>query len=798
MKVLKFGGSSLAKGQSLQSVLEIIEKENQNDSIAIVVSARGKATDQLIELYELASSAQEYKEQLNHFWEDQYLIGIDTSLIKTELQELLEAIALLKINNLLLRDKVLAFGEVLSAQSIVQLLKRLSIKAVFKDARELIKITEVSADLDIDLPVSKKLTQEFFNELGKGEVAVITGFLASDEFGNTITLGRNGSNYTASLVASFIQASEVQNWTDVSGIYSASPQWVKNAKHIPHLSYKEANELANFGVNVLHAKTILPLVEESIPLRIFNTRFPENGGTLIDEEGSGKGIKAVSTIQDVALVSIAGRGLLGKVGIDARIFSVLSKNNIGVRLISQASSERGIGFIIDKECSAFALLVLKEEFKRELQSNDISSITSNEDMAIIAIVGRHNYALEKAIHGLRRNKIWMHLISNSISGEHISLVINNRELKKAVNVVHNHVFGAIKIVNLFAFGKGTVGGKLIDQIINTPQEKVDRRKLQINVVGIADSQKIIFNEEGFSKDWRLKLQTSSTKTDITEIIKQLKESALENIVIADNTASIELTKCYPDLIKAGFDLVASNKKANSISYPFYQELRSELNRRGRLFFYETNVGAGLPLIDTLKNLYNSSDEVKRIRGVFSGSLSYVFNNYSVQEIPFFEVLEKARTNGLTEPDPREDLGGADVARKLIILAREVGLTSEFDEVEIENLIPEELRSIEEYSEFEKQEAFLNSHFSKLKSQLKENEVLRYVGDLDVEKAKLQVSLVKTEINSPLGNIKNADSLFEIYTEGYGEQPIIIQGAGAGAEVTAGGVYSDLLRIGSLS
>ncbi|MCC9135113.1 bifunctional aspartate kinase/homoserine dehydrogenase I [Pontibacter silvestris] len=797
MKVLKFGGKSLGNGEPIRNVIDIIKKEVSTDAIAIVVSARGQSTDLLLSLYSKAIAGDEFEQDLKEFINFQYIenISLDLEAYHDELRNLLQALRLIGVGNDRSRDRVLAYGEILSALTVVEILKNEGVEALFVDARQLLNASFSFNDVAVDFSKSEEKTKAFFSSLKAHQVPVITGFIASDSNGKTITLGRNGSNYTATLIASFIQASEVQNWTDIDGVYTASPKYVKNAQKIPHLSYREANELANFGARILHGKTILPLVESCIPLKIFSSFTPGREGTLIDEKSSGKGIKAVSTIEDVSLVSIEGRGLLGRVGIDARIFSALSSKNISVRLISQASSERGIGFVINKEDAVITETVLNTEFREELEHRDISRIQINNDMAIIAIVGRHNYSLEKAIYGLRRNKIWMYLISNSINGEHISLVVDKKSLKKAVNVVHNQVFGAIKTLHLFAFGKGNVGGKLLDQLIETGDDVVKRRNLKINIVGVADSKKAIFDEDGLNKNWREKLAASSESNNFNAIISRLKESGLENIVIADNTSSQELTEHYPEIVNSGFDIVASNKKANSIAYSFYENLRNDLKRRGKLFYYETNVGAGLPLIDTIKHLHNSSDKIERIRGVFSGSLSYIFNNYSVEDKSFSTVLTEARDKGFTEPDPREDLSGLDVARKLIILAREVGLRTELEEVSVESLVPESLAAIKDYSEFISNKEALDAYFADIKSKLQDDEVLRYVGDLEVDENKLTVSLVKASKNSPLGNIRNADSIFEIYTESYGTQPIIIQGAGAGAEVTARGVYSDLLRIG---
>lgn len=389
----------------------------------------------------------------------------------------------------------------------------------------------------------------------------------------------------------------------------------------------------------------------------------------------------------------------------------------------------------------------------------------------------------------------MYLINNSINGEHISLVVSNNDLKKAANVVHNQVFGAVKTLNIIAFGKGTVGGTFIDQVIGTKEDIIKQRNLKLSVVGIADSKHFLFKPEGMDASWRADLQKSKSKSDVTEIIKTIGASSLENIVLVDNTASGELVLHYPEFVKNGFDLIASNKVANSVSFEFYHELRQLLTRRGRTFLYETNVGAGLPLIDTLKLLHLSGEHIRKIRGVFSGSLSYIFNNYSKREKPFSEVLLEAKSMGLTEPDPREDLSGNDVARKLLILAREIGEQVEMDDVAVQNLIPEKLREIAEWSEFERHLEEVNEHYRKLLDKLPAGKVLRYVGELETGKT-LKVSLIEADQSSPLGNISGSDSIFEIYTEAYGDRPIVIQGAGAGAEVTARGVYSDLLRIGS--
>ena len=796
MKILKFGGKSLAPGTALEHAVQIIAEATLKDRIFVVVSAIADSTDRLQEIYDIASSRYAYESHVADFWKLQRSAGPQVNFEDLE-KELEATVAYLHVGNksLEIQDQLLSIGERASARIVSNLLNNTSINSKYIDAREIIKVKPNGSYNTVNGNRSAQLTSNFFKDIEDTVVPVITGFIASTEDDKTVTLGRNGTNLTATLVANYLNAEEVQNWTDIDGIYSANPKYVSNASKIDVLSFKEAHELANFGANVLHPKTINPLIEKEIPLKILNSFDPEKSGTIINKEGAGHGIKAVSVIENLALITIEGKGLNGKIGIDYRIFKILDALDISVRLISQASSERGIGFVIDKEEAGKAVQALEEEFEYDIKNDIISSITANVDTSIIAIVGRHNYALEKAIHGLRRNKIWLYLISNSISGEHISLVVNNKNLKKAVNVVYNQVFGVIKTINLFALGKGTVGTSFINQILHTSEEVSIRRGLKINVIGIADSKKYLFDVHGVKKDWRTLLHDSPNATDIQQIIHVLKESGLENIVIADNTASQEITDAYKDILEAGFDLVVSNKKANSGPYSYYEEIRNTLKKKSRFFFYETNVGAGLPIIDTLKHLYDSVDRVTKIRGVFSGSLSYIFNHFSERKDSFYDILLEARDKGFTEPDPREDLNGLDVARKLIILAREIGYRVELGDIKLENLIPESIRDITALDDFLSKKEEINEHYARLKEELNEDEVLRYIGELNTDTLSLKVELQKFKKESPLGGIKNADAIFEIFTEGYGAQPIIVQGAGAGGEVTARGVYTDILKVG---
>ena len=795
MKVLKFGGKSLSNGSSLESSIEIIKKVS-NENIALVVSARGDATSQLEQLLISASSGVPYKKEIEVLFDYQEKEGrLTFDARKEELTSILQGVELLGEYSLRLKAKVLAFGELLSAFKISELLNEKRVISRVIDTRNIFQTDSDYENALLDQEVTEKLTLDLFSDWDWNIVPILTGFIASDSKGDTTTFGRNGTNYTATILANILNAEEVQNWTNVDGIYTANPKFVPEAMVISRLKFREANELANFGVNVLHAKTIVPLIEKNIPIRILNSDNPNGVGTIIDKDGAGSGIKAVSVIEDVSLVSISGNGLLGKVGIDARIFRVLSEQDISVRNISQASSERGIGFIVGKSEGKKAKIILEKEFSYELKKQDISKITVNQEVAILSIIGRHNYSLEKAIAGLRKNGIWLYLINNSINGEHISLVVSDKNLNKAVNVVHSQVFGVKKRLNVLAFGKGTVGKAFINQLLKNQSQIEERRNISINIIAIIDSKRVLFDSKGIGSDWETEIQNQDNGNDVAELIANINNYGLENVVAIDNTASEDFVLKYPILVDNGIDVIASNKIGNTISYDFYKNLRISLKKKGKEFLYEANVGAGLPLIDTIKQLHHSGDQIKRIRGVFSGSLSYIFNNYSIGDDSFSQVLEEAVGEGYTEPDPREDLSGNDVGRKLLILARELDFAKEFSDVAIQSLIPTKLQSDLSVAAFLQEKEILNNHFAKIKNDLKPGQVLRYIGDLSAD-GELKVELIATEKQTSLGNISGSDSIFEIYTEAYGDNPIVIQGAGAGAEVTARGVYSDLLRIGA--
>ena len=800
MKVLKFGGKSLANGKGIENALEIIKsKYHKKENFTVVVSARGNTTNDLETILEKAVVKKEYKSDFEKFklYQQKPNPKVDFSAEFEKLESIFEGVFLLGDYSKKIRDEVLAQGELLSVKLLSSLLVKDGVLANNIDARNLIITDENFGNAQPISNISKENVISHFKQK-KDFLNIVTGFISSNEKGETTTLGRNGSNFTAALLANYLDAEELQNYTHVNGIFTANPDLVVDAKKIAQLSFSEANELANFGANILHAKTIIPLLEKNINLRILNTFNRSDKGTLITSDSSVKGIKTISTKDNVSLLNFEGRGLLGKVGVDARIFKALGDKNVNVSIISQGSSERGIGLIIDSNDTEQAIKSLKKEFENDFYSQDVNRISAVDNVSVISIIGQDLSEFHHPYNALIKNQIVPILFNNTITGKNVSLVVKKEELHKAVNVIHGQVFGVTKKINIAVFGKGLVGGTLINQIITNTQSVLERRKLQLNVFAVANSKKVLLSKSGVSNTWEQDLYEKGIDNfSITDIIDFAKENHFENLIAVDNTASKSFINNYIPLIESGFDLVSCNKIANTLSFDFYKEVRVKLKEHKKQYLYETNVGAGLPLIDTIRLLHESGENITKIKGVFSGSLSYLFNTFSDQNSTFSSVLNKAIDKGFTEPDPREDLGGNDVARKLLILARELDLENELDEVKVKNLIPEDLR-LGSAKDFINNLEVLNDEYQTLKENQKPNHVLRYIGelsgDLSKEKGNLEVKLVSIPKETPLGSLQGSDVIFEIYTQSYGTQPIVVQGAGAGASVTARGVFGDILRL----
>lgn len=798
MKILKFGGKSLANGNGIAKVLNIISQKNE--PIVIVVSARGNATDNLIKIVESILDKQDYIKYFEQFKNEQQ--GDSTVNLEDEfnqLSELFKGIKILKECSSKTMDKVLSFGEIISSKWLSYELKSIDIKAIAIDSGDFFITDDNYGKASINHAISNKNTKEFFKNHDFNIIPIVTGFIAKSVSGERTTFGRNGSNYSATILANYLDAELVESYTHVDGIFSADPNQIKEAKKISELSYTEAAELAQFGANILHAKTIEPLIEKSIPLKILNTFGDENQtGTLISNQPKNDKVRAISALTDKALIRFEGKGLLGKVGVDARIFSTLQKANISVGMISQGSSERAIGVVIEQVFANKAVDELKKEFKDDLNSGDVDQIVADTELSILAIIGLNLNNFDKAYKALLSNKIKPILFNNTINGNTICILLKTKQLNKATHVIHGELFERPKRMHLAVIGHGTVGKEFINQVVNERSQIIKRKNIDLRIFAVSNSTQTIFNKNGICENWE-ELKSKEEKNNFTsdKIINFAKEHWLENLILVDNTSSKEIALSYEKFIENGFDIVSSNKIANTLSLDNYRSIRSSLNKHKKRYYYETNVGAGLPLIDTIRLLHLSGENIIKISGVFSGSLSFIFNQFSSVNLPFDKIVQEAVKKGYTEPDPREDLNGNDVARKLLILARELDFESEIADVEVQNLIPKELRDVSK-NEFFERLTEMNDIYAKIKADCPENNVLRYVGDLvwDMEKnsGNLEVKLKNFPKNSPLGQIKGADSIFEIYTDSYGNRPLVIQGAGAGAKVTARGVFGDVLKL----
>ena len=810
MQVLKFGGSSVANAENINKVVEIIKNKKADTKTVVVVSALGGITDLLLKTAALAEANDEsYKTILKeiedkHLGTVQELIPVQQqssvlSLVKkicNEAEDICNGIFLLRELSAHTKDRIVSYGELLSSQIIAAKLNADSLVAEWKDAREIIVTDSNYGIATVDFTATDKKTAAFFNA-SASSLFIVPGFIAADKNNVTTTLGRGGSDYTAAILAAALDAAVLEIWTDVSGMMTADPRLVNNIKHIPQISYQEAMELSHFGAKVIYPPTIQPVMKKGIPVWIKNTFAPEELGTVIKNEATATGtsIQGISSINSIVLLSLEGSGMVGIPGFSKRLFEALANASVNVILITQGSSEHSICVGIDDYTSAKAKEVVDAAFAYEIETGKVDPIIIEKQLSIVAIVGdnmkNHSGISGKMFSALGRNGVSIRAIAQGSSERNISAVISTADVKKAINVLHEEFFETTyKQVNLFIAGLGNVGQKFLDQLLQQKQFLLEKLRIQIRVVGIANSKKMYFNEEGVDiSNWKEEIENGEPM-NLANFISIIQAKNLRNSVFTDITANEELATVYGDLLQKSISVVACNKVAASSPYVYYKKLKDLANEFNSQFLFETNVGAGLPIIGTLKDLLHSGDKINRIQAVLSGTLNFVFNNYD-GTTSFASVVKQAQDEGYTEPDPRLDLSGKDVMRKIMILARESGEQMEMEDISNNSFMPESCMtgSVEDfYAAMEKEEA----HFKKILNAAKAaGKKLKFVASYD--KGKAAVGLQQVDEQSDFYHLYGKDNVVLFYTDRYPEQPLVVKGAGAGAAVTASGVFADIIR-----
>jgi bifunctional aspartokinase / homoserine dehydrogenase 1 len=814
MRILKFGGSSVGTPERISGVIDILkEYRAKGIKFGVVFSAFQGVTDKLISLSKkTVSRNNSYKEELDklkqiHFdavdlllkeKKEKIALGKKIIPLMVELEEILHGVYLLKELTLRTSDYIMSFGERLSCTIISEAMNARGFNSEFLDSRNLVRTDDAFGSARVNFEITNKNILEYFSS--HKNIQIITGFIGSTEKNETTTLGRGGSDYTAAIFGAALNAEEIEIWTDVDGILTADPRKVPDAFSLNAVTYEEAMEMSHFGAKVIHPPTMKPALNKKIQIRIMNTFNPSFPGTVITEKDqSGTfSVKGISSIDDITLLRITGSGMVGVVGIASRIFGALAKEKISVIMITQASSEHSICLAILPQYGDQSKKVIEEEFKWEIRDGMIDEVIVESGMSIIAVVGedmRHTPGISgKVFQSLGKNGINLVAIAQGSSELNISLVIQKSDLKKALNVLHNSLFlSKQKTLNLFLVGPGLVGSAFLKLIIERSKFVAEHIHANIRIVGLISRKKMIFDEKGIKiKNWKEQLEKSEMVSDIEKFISSIQEMKLPNSILVDCTASDGIVKHYQKILNSSISIVTPNKIANTQSYDQFIALHNVSGKRNVQFRYGTNVGSALPIINTLKDIISSGDEIIKIEGVFSGTLSFIFNSLKEKD-SFSEVVKTAQERGYTEPDPRDDLGGLDMARKLLILIRESGISFEMNDIKIEKLISAEAEKAKTIDEFYKKLKNDDQRIIEQKKKAAAKDcVLCYIAKYENGKANL--SIQEIDKKHPFYNLTESENIVAFTTKNYWKNPLTIKGQGAGADFTAVGILSDILRI----
>ncbi|RXF69188.1 bifunctional aspartate kinase/homoserine dehydrogenase I [Arcticibacter tournemirensis] len=815
MKVLKFGGTSVGSVKSISTIIDILKNESSSgENPVVVLSAMGGVTNLLSTMANKAAVGEDFSAYVTelesrHFEVIKALLDVHQQnpvftrlkILFNQLEDILQGISSLREITPKTHDLVLSFGERCSTFLVSKIAEQSLGPVEYVNACDVIKTDSSFGQAKVQTELTDMLIRDLY-EANKGKMLFVTGFIASNEEGRITTLGRGGSDYTAAIFGSALNAEEIEIWTDVNGMMTADPRMVKKAFPLNELSYIEAMELSYFGAKVIYPPTMIPAFMKKIPIVIRNTFEPSFPGTVISHESrpSEHSVKGISSINEISIINLEGGGMVGKAGFSGRLFSLLAREQINVILITQSSSEHSITFAVNPLDAVKAKLLIEQEFELELEAKKIEVPEIEEGLSILAIVGenmkRTSGVSGTLFHALGRNGVNVRAIAQGSSEYNISVIISRVDLAKALNAVHDAFYTDLKkTLNIFCLGTGNIGKTLFKQLEDHRDFLQRQNGILVNVIGISNTRKMVFEEGGLSlQNWQETLDSSGEPADLDAFIARMREMNLPNAVFVDNTASQVPIAYYEEVFRSNISVVTCNKIGNSASYQQYRKFSDLARKHGVDFYYETNVGAGLPIIRTLKDLMMSGDRVIRIEAILSGTISFIFNNFK-GDTSFYDIVKQAQEKGFTEPDPRDDLRGTDFMRKMLILARDAGYTLEPEDVKIENMLPQSCLDAGSVEEFYEQLKLNNEYFEGLKTKAESTgKVLRYIGKL--ENGDVSIALEMVDEAHPFYMLSGSDNIISFTTERYKERPLVVKGPGAGAEVTAAGVFADIVNVGA--